>query len=213
MHDQLNDIGMRGCTIFECFGAGQQVTQVTYAGEGLGADPERDRQRFAVFAVLRAVHEMRWLLAEAPRLPPAGAEESRAWQRRLAELAQAAPETVLSTDLAAIRSAVGELLRTASRGARSRRGADLAGADLLGADLRARDLRDADLRGALLVAADLRGSDLTNADLLGADLRDADLRAADASRALFLTQPQVNATRGDGATRLPSALDRPVGWT
>ncbi|HQR27220.1 MAG TPA: pentapeptide repeat-containing protein, partial [Nocardioides sp.] len=67
-------------------------------------------------------------------------------------------------------------------------------------------------RGALLMAADLRGRDLAGADLLGADLRDADVRGADLSTALFLTQPQVNATRGDAGTLLPDRLVRPALW-
>ena len=85
-------------------------------------------------------------------------------------------------------------------------GPDLRRADLAGADLRDRELRDAGLRGALLIGADLRGVDLGAADLLGADLRDTDVRGADLTDVLFLTQPQVDAARGDAATRLPAAL-------
>ena len=87
------------------------------------------------------------------------------------------------------------------------------GADLLGADLRGADLRAADLRGAYLIAADLCSADLRTADLLGADLRDADLADADLTGALFLTQPQLNAARGNAGTRIPAALRRPDHWT
>lgn len=107
---------------------------------------------------------------------------------------------------------VGGLLRRVSEEVRRPAGASLGGADLLGKDLRARDLRRADLRGALLVAADLRGVDLRDADLLGADACDADLAGADLRSALFLTQPQVKAMRGDAATRLPDGLERPAHW-
>ncbi|GAA3867039.1 hypothetical protein GCM10022381_08280 [Leifsonia kafniensis] len=50
------------------------------------------------------------------------------------------------------------------------------------------------------------------ADLLGADLRDARLAGADLSKALYLTQPQMNAARGDQHTRLPSDLEAPSHW-
>jgi hypothetical protein len=70
----------------------------------------------------------------------------------------------------------------------------------------------ASLRGARLIAADLRGADLCSADVIGADLRDADLSGADLRGALFLTQPQLDAARGDMATRLPPGLNRPVHW-
>jgi uncharacterized protein YjbI with pentapeptide repeats len=68
------------------------------------------------------------------------------------------------------------------------------------------------LRGALLLGADLRNADLRRADLLGADLRGARLHGADLTDVLFLTQPQVSAAVGDGATRLPDRVDRPTHW-
>lgn len=32
IHARLRDRGFAGCTVFDCFGAGQQLTQVTFAG-------------------------------------------------------------------------------------------------------------------------------------------------------------------------------------
>ena len=86
-------------------------------------------------------------------------------------------------------------------------------ADLVGAALAGADLRDADLRGALLLGADLRDADLRRTDLLGADLRGADLAGADLRDALYLTQPQIDAARGDGRTRLGPGLRRPGHWS
>jgi uncharacterized protein YjbI with pentapeptide repeats len=109
---------------------------------------------------------------------------------------------------------VGDVLARASARARARWAGriDLAHDDLAGTDLRGTDLRGAALRGALLIAADLRGADLSEADLLGADVRDTDVRDATLAGALFLTQPQLNAMRGNAATRLPGGLDRPGHW-
>ncbi|MGW3479266.1 pentapeptide repeat-containing protein, partial [Streptomyces althioticus] len=56
------------------------------------------------------------------------------------------------------------------------------------------------------------GADLRDADLIGADLRGADLAGADLTGALFLTQAQLNAARGDAATTLPPSLERPAHW-
>ena len=75
----------------------------------------------------------------------------------------------------------------------------------MGRDLRAHRLRGASLRGAYLIGADLRGVDLGGADLLGADLRAADVRGAGLAGCLFLTQPQLEAARGDGRTVIPGA--------
>ncbi len=140
------------------------------------------------------------------------------------QLTERAPEDLLSVDVAAhwsrvdvVLSRVSELVRTASpSGARTPgrgRGGIGPGVDLVGARLAGRNLRGAHLRRARLIAADLRGADLRGADLIGADLRDADLRGADLSEALFVTQFQLNAARGDVATRLPPGLQRPASWT
>jgi uncharacterized protein YjbI with pentapeptide repeats len=210
IHDQLRERGYAGCTVFECFGAGQQVTQVTFGGADWRAQPARRQEMFDVFAVMRHLHEML-----APRVPAPHRSATPAPAAATA-LAPAAPprppHDVVATDVGALRSVVGNALRRVSADVRRPAGQALAGADLVGRDLRRRDLRRADLRSALLVAADLRGVDLTDADLLGADLRDAAAAGADLSGALFLTQSQVNALRGDGDTRLPAGHDRPAHW-
>jgi uncharacterized protein YjbI with pentapeptide repeats len=82
----------------------------------------------------------------------------------------------------------------------------------MGRNLANRRLCGADLRGAYLIAADLRGSDLSGADLLGADLRDVRLDGADLSRALYLTQAQLNAAKGSHTTALPADVERPSHW-
>jgi uncharacterized protein YjbI with pentapeptide repeats len=48
--------------------------------------------------------------------------------------------------------------------------------------------------------------------LLGAGLRNANLGGADLSRALYLTQPHINAARGDLRTLLPADLASPSHW-
>jgi uncharacterized protein YjbI with pentapeptide repeats len=50
------------------------------------------------------------------------------------------------------------------------------------------------------------------ADLLGADLRAADLRATNLGESIFLTQPQLNAAKGEASTTIPSSLTRPRHW-
>jgi uncharacterized protein YjbI with pentapeptide repeats len=118
--------------------------------------------------------------------------------------------TLLSTDLEEVRAGVSEELREAT--ARLHGPARPMPADLAGADLRDRDLVRSDLRGARLGGADLRGADLARADLLGADLRDADVRGTRLADAWFLTQAQLNGTRGNSATTVPDGLNRPGHW-
>lgn len=209
IHATLRADGMTGCTVFECFGAGQHVSQVTYGGVSWRDAPATASEMFAVFARVRDLHELLVLLREAESL----GDDIGALRDRVAAMAGGQPAAVLAVDPFALRDEVGAVLEAASRRVRGRGGADHRQADLSGADLRACDLRRADLRGALLRGADLRGVDLDRADLLGADLSDADVADADLSRALFLTQPQVNAARGSMGSALPGSLSRPPHWS
>ncbi|WP_433231720.1 pentapeptide repeat-containing protein [Actinomadura formosensis] len=217
VHAELRRRGFRGCTVFDCFGAGQKVSQQTFGGRDWRRDPDAARRMFQVFPVMRGLHELLWYLNEAVALPAAGpvrAELRRAFDD-VDRLTRGGPGELAEVDLHGVRERVNALLLRASELARadvpgrkkSRRGSDLIGAALKGADL-----RGADLRGAYLIAADLRGADLRSADLIGADLRDADLRGADLTGCLFLTQAQLNSARGDAATRLPMGVERPAHW-
>ncbi len=217
IHAGLRGAGFAGCATFDCFGAGQRVSQVTYGGRDWRASPGTAGRMFAVFAVQRQLHELLWYLTDALARPAAGPVrgELRAALAETERLARGRAEDLVDLDMAGYRGRVSPLLRRTSALVRARvpgRRRALPGADLVGAALRGADLRGADLRGAYLIAADLTGADLASADLLGADLRGATLAGADLSDALFVTRMQLAAAAGDAATRLPSTLDRPAHW-
>jgi hypothetical protein len=207
IHATLRADGWPGCDVFDCFGAGQQVSQVTYAGVSW-RDQDDLGEMGAVLSVMRVLHEMLSHLAEATRRTPDAT--ASVLTEEVVALTAEPPDALLAVDLDDLHERVGAALETA--GARLRSGPSFRHADLAGADLRHRDLRDADLRGALLIGADLRSLDLGRADLLGADVRDADIRGANLAETLFLTQSQLNATRGDAATATPALLRRPRHW-
>jgi uncharacterized protein YjbI with pentapeptide repeats len=220
IHTRLRETGFTGCTVYDCFGAGQQVSQVTFGGvDWRSGPPERARQMFDVFPVVRALHELLRYLNEVLAFP--AARPVHADVRRLLTvtegLVRRTPEELGELDVGAHRQRVNEVLLRASELLRAGLGGgrrkDRRGADLMGARLKGADLRGASLRGACLIAADLTGADLRGADLIGADLRDTDLTDADLTGAFFLTQPQVNAARGSDGTRLPDSVERPGHWT
>jgi uncharacterized protein YjbI with pentapeptide repeats len=222
IHGDLRSRGFPGCTVYDCFGAGQKVSQETFGGHDWRGDRQTAEQMFAVFPVMRQLHELLWYLTEALAL-----QQARVLQDELTRaldeterLTHLDPESLSRLDVAAHRGGVNVLLRSASelaraagpRPAKDRSGADLIGADLIGADLGGADLRGASLRGAYLIGANLAGADLRGADLIGVDFRGADLSGADLTGSLFLTQSQVNAANGDDVTTLPSTLVRPAHW-
>jgi len=217
IHTTLRDRGFPGCAVFDCFGAGQQVVQVTFAGQHWRDSPGVATSMFAVFDTMRQLKESLWHLAEARGLLPSGMlrDQVDQTQKVTASLTEASVEELEQVDGAVHRRQVGSLLAEVSEALRAdvpRRGADRIGADLIGAKLDGADLRGISLRGAYLLGADLRGADLRWTDLLGADLRGADLRQARLRTSLFLTQPQLEAARGDSGTSLPLWLSRPKHW-
>ncbi len=215
VHGELRALGFRGCASFECFGAGQRVTQHTFQGGDWRAQPELAAPMFQVFSVVYSIHGLLWHLDAARRIP-AGVDVYAALERlqiEVAPLALGTPEALLALDLGPLREQVNTMLIELSAAARapaprkSRRGGMLMGAKLAG-----KDLRRVDLFGAILIGADLRGADLRGADLRGVDLRGADLSGADLRDALFLTQSQLHSARGDGATKVSAPLVPSQGW-
>lgn len=218
MHNRLRQQGFSGCAVYDCFGAGQKVTQVTFGGQDWRRAPHSAQQMFAVFSIMRQLHELLWYLTEALTLHPARSlhgELSRALDET-ERLTHDSPDALRELDVATHRGDVNALLVRTSELVRAevrRKKKDHRGADLIGADLIGADLRGANLRGAYLIAADLRGADLRVADLTGADFRDADLCGADLTESLFLTQSQLSAAQGDGDTKVPPSLTRPIHWS
>jgi hypothetical protein len=181
IHERLGENGFRGCIVFDCFGAGQRITQ-----ENPGAS----------LTVVRQLHELMWLLTEALKLDEAQRVHPKL-REALAEtdrLAGGTPADLEKLDVDAQRRKVNPVLQKASHLARAgTKREDYRGAQLIGRKMRGKDLRGASFRGALLIGADLRDADLRRADLTGADLRGTDLRGADLDGVLFLTGSQLRA--------------------
>ena len=223
IHNRLRPRGFRGCTVFDCFGAGQSVSQGLFGGISWREDPASQPAMFGAFRVVKQLHEMLWHLAEAHRrtYSPDTAADVLQLRVTLESAAASGAQAVLQLDVEALHHSAAQLLGAVSEEVRAGYFTDdggpvtglRPGADLAGAGLRGVRLCGADLRNAVLIGADLRGTDFTAVDLLGADLRDARLDDADLAGALFLTQAQAASARGNGRTRLPPVLARPRHWT
>lgn len=225
VHNTLRERGFRGCTVYDCFGAGQKVSQFTYNGHDWRQNSGSAKQMFEIFPIMRQLHELLYYLTEALMLQQTHSihDELKLALDETKRLTDLNPESLLELDVAAHRAHINALLLHTSELVRAEalrqqkqssahqkkigRGADLIGANLKGANL-----RGANLRGAYLIAADLRNADLRTSDLIGADFRDANLSGADLTGSIFLTQPQLNSAKGDANTKIPSSLTRPAHW-
>ncbi|WNB91022.1 pentapeptide repeat-containing protein [Bacillus sp. NEB1478] len=217
IHQDLRKNGFRGCTSYDCFGAGQKVSRVTFKGNDWRDNPESAKTMFDILPIMQQLHEMLYYLYEALQLDDAKPihPQLEAVFEETEKLTMLGPEAIFALDIPVHRVIVNELLLQTSKLVRSKVSVNKGwnrGRDLIGAKLRGAELRGANLRGALVIAADLRQADMRNADLIGADFRDADLSGADLTGSIFLTQAQVNSARGDKYTKLPPALRVPNHW-
>ncbi len=223
IHKDLRKKGFKGCTVFDCFGAGQKVSQITFGGADWRDNPEKQLKMFAVFPIMQELHEMLWYLTEALSLNITRPihQELRRELEKTENLTLLDPDSLLTLEVANHREKVNRLLLKTSELVRNEycdpspsnnKKLDRRGADLIGANLKKANLRGANLRGAYLIAADLRGADMRGADLIGADFRDADLGGADLTGSIFLTQVQINSAKGSPQTKLPPTLFRPAHW-
>lgn len=226
VHNNLRDLGLKGCSTFDCFGAGPKIAQLTFKGQSWREKPDLEKEMFQAFLIMRQLHELLWYLSEALTLKDTAAIHTNLSKmiNETEKITHLKLDSLLKVDVAAHRAKVNELLLQTSELVRAEvhRGKSIPseqkkrlqrGADLIGSDLRKLNLKGANLRGALLIAADLRKNDLSGTDLIGADFRDTDLRGTDLSKSLFLTQAQINSAKGDATTKLPPSLDRPIHWS
>lgn len=221
IHSQLRETGFKGCTVFDCLGAGQQVSQVTFHGQDWRQSREHADKMFRVFPIMEQLYEMIAYVAEALSYQVDNMlyEQLIAQLKHLQQTIAQDADTLLALDMVAIRMPINALLLQTSEQIRQHsvkgkasRNLNQRGANWMGKNLKGKDLRATDLRGSYLIAANLQDANLQGVDFIGADLRDTNLRGADLSTSLFLTQMQINAAQGDRSTKLPSYIKRPAHW-
>ena len=112
IHENLRAKGFRGCTVYECFGAGQKVSQITYDGNDWRDNPASAKEMFDVFPIMQQLHEMLCYLNEALNL-----EDAKPLHRDLQAafedteyLTKQSPKSLLELNVPAHRATVNDLL-------------------------------------------------------------------------------------------------------
>ncbi|KOS64296.1 hypothetical protein AN161_03495 [Lysinibacillus sp. FJAT-14222] len=224
IHSKLRDQGFKGCTVFDCLGAGQQVSQTTFHGQDWRKYSEISDRMFRVFPIMEQLYEMIAYVAEALsyKVDSSLFNKLHIQLEQLQRATDLEADALLAIDIPNFRLPVNVLLLETSEQIRqslivktngkNSRKYDYRGVDWIGKNFKGKDLRATDLRGSYLIAANLQNADLRGVDFIGADLRDANLRGADLSSSMFLTQMQINSAQGNHQTKLPSHLNRPSYW-
>lgn len=65
IHERLRPEGFSGCVAFDCFGAGQKVTQITFGGDNWRQSRKIASQMFEAFSIMLKLHSMLTYLNEA----------------------------------------------------------------------------------------------------------------------------------------------------
>ena len=229
IHARLRETGWKGCTVFDCFGAGQQVSQVTFGGVSWRDAPGTAGRCTPCCRSCGSCTRCSptWGRRSRSRRPPRGRGRAAALLEEVEELTAATAEALLRSTCVALRARVGPLLqRTSAAAARrapgARAGTDVTaqarapGADLLGRGPARRGPAGGRPAGRLPHRAPTCAAPTCGAaDLLGADLRDADLatptspaRSSSPSRSSTPpggTRGRASRARCDGRTTGPDA--------
>lgn len=207
IHSELTEKKMKGCLAYDCFGAGQKVTQKIYEGKDWGVEPDCKEQMFEVFHSVVQLHQMLWYLVEASKVLTAETLQLEIGRliRQNEEMTQLPPDRMISLDIERYREKVNAILKSTRIDTQKK-------VDYIGKNFKGANLDGKDLSMTLLIAANLEGCSLRGTHFLGADMRDANIRNADLSESLFLTQMQMNAAKGNHQTKLPAHLNYPLSW-
>lgn len=216
IHSQLKELKMKGCIGYDCFGAGQQVTQVIYHEKTWQDLPKKAPEIFKVFNTVFQLYQMRHFLTEALCVESVKMLENdiKSLLIENGKVCNDTPENILAFDLEKYRDKVNVLLKQVCKalclgvGAGDKRGLSI----FFGKNFSGKDMSGLDLSSKLLIAADFDGCIFNNTIFLGADTRDTNFCNADLRGAVFLTQMQINSAKGNYRTQIPSHLDYPITW-
>jgi hypothetical protein len=112
IHAELGVRGFPACVTFDCYGAGQWVTQQLFAGRSWQSSPEDASRMFALYAAYRPLHELMALLDLAiARVLPADAVALECCLLDIERICRAGQELPDALGMSALRQRVQGLLR------------------------------------------------------------------------------------------------------
>lgn len=121
IHHRLRAAGFTGCVAYDCFGAGQKVTQLTFGGGNWRDSPAIRDRMFEVYGVVRRLHGMLVYLDEALRLQAAGPvhDELRRAFEEIELISRGGPGELVALDSAPLQARVDDLLDRVSEAVRA----------------------------------------------------------------------------------------------
>ncbi|MDD2371241.1 MAG: pentapeptide repeat-containing protein [Firmicutes bacterium] len=214
IYPDLMEEKMKGCLTYDCFGAGQKVTNHIYYNKDWLNNPKDSANIFNIFLIIFQFNQMLWYLIEAYTLIKDDnlLSEIDLLINEYQQITIIKHEDLLQIDIENYRLRVNKVLKQTCKVMATCKRDDFLGKDYLGFDFKKTDLSGMDFSMSLLIGADLEGCSLRGTNFLGADLRGANIRNTDLVESIFLTQMQINSTIGNENTKLPKYLSYPISW-
>ena len=212
IHPLLAAKKMKGCLAYDCFGAGQKVTQSCYDNEDWKTNPDKADEIFRVFMKVFQLHQIAWYLLEALSLVSDDRTKDEIDALLAENIQMTATTEILVIDIASYKMRADQALKKVSDQVAADSSDGTNGKDYFGKNFKGANLDGRDFSMALMIAANLKGCSLKKTNFLGADMRDANIKDTDLSGCVFLTQMQINAAQGNAKTKLPANLSRPFSW-
>lgn len=191
----------KGCKIYDCFGAGQKVTQMYLNRQVV------DQEVCKIYLIMYQLYQMLWYLLQAKNY---GQKQVNGSLQTIQEIIQLSAKEILQTNIDTIIKEAKMALKKASD--------TLTAIDVtkkqtyFQKDLSFKNLDHKDFSMTIMIASNLEGSSLDKTNFLATDIRDTNIKNTDMSNCLFLTQGQINSAIGNQNTQLPSYLTKPETW-
>lgn len=209
IHSKLSDMNMKGCLNYDCFGAGQKVSNKIFDGQNWKKNLEISKDIFDVFIKVLQLHQVLWYLIQAASISNVknNIETLDKYILENNKITSLPYKDILNYDLEEYRTNANKAIK---RSFRFNPGQDKK--DYIGKEFKRMNLDGKDFSMAFLIGANLEGCSLNSASFLGTDLRDVVVRNTDLSNSYFLTQIQINSALGNKNTKIPLYLTRPEHW-
>lgn len=111
IHAQLHKSGFSGCVRYNCFGAGQRVTQEVYGGQTWRDHPERADEMFETFSAVEKLHGLIAMLETAKKLNlPAALEQQRTTHQQELEAVSITPTALKQLPYTQLRRTIDHFL-------------------------------------------------------------------------------------------------------
>lgn len=214
VHAALAVKGYRGCIGYDCFGAGQYVTQHLYHGTLSFEKPRQREELYAVFLLVYQLFQIRYFLEETLCISIVQQYHSQAIHLlcEAEEICAGSRKRLLQFDIDDYHTRVSTILKKASRQLTDYLNSLPITKPLLNKTWHHHDFRGCDLSMSLLIQTTFDTCLFAGTNVLGADTRDCQFLNCDLRDAVFLTQSQLNHAKGDHRTRLPAHLQYPPTW-